>query len=361
MINTFSSTIMRREMDSVLTCMVDERIGPGVLNNKFSAAVKQFFLCEYAALVRTPKCALKLALSALGQDPASTTVILWALAPTWQYRALNDLGYKIILLDSQSDTLTAPSDEAVRRAVNKGGNLLLLTHNLTTPMDLAAISDIGIPIIEDITNAIAQYCAAPDAMNVAMDSVDNSDKAGDVLKAGDVGAYSIMTFEERDTVTSGGGAVVMAIKKDKAQPLKDIFTTLDKTQLLPDLNCALGLVELREFSKNEAIRRAIYKSFERAVLPTKNKTLARNTLSPCALFPVILDGAPRDVINYAKANGIEVTMAFEDAVIKIAGDKAKKDCPVASSLLLKTVLFPLYPRLSKKDIDIITKVLATLP
>ena len=32
MIQTYSSTIRRKEMDAVLTCMVDEKIGPGELN-----------------------------------------------------------------------------------------------------------------------------------------------------------------------------------------------------------------------------------------------------------------------------------------------------------------------------------------
>ena len=42
MIQTFSSTIRRKEMDAVLTCMVDEKIGPGELNGRLIQAVKEF-------------------------------------------------------------------------------------------------------------------------------------------------------------------------------------------------------------------------------------------------------------------------------------------------------------------------------
>ena len=34
MIHTYSSTIRRKEMEAVLTCMVDEKIGPGEMNTR---------------------------------------------------------------------------------------------------------------------------------------------------------------------------------------------------------------------------------------------------------------------------------------------------------------------------------------
>ena len=39
MIQTYSTTIRRKEMDAVLTCMVDERIGPGELNGSDAGIV----------------------------------------------------------------------------------------------------------------------------------------------------------------------------------------------------------------------------------------------------------------------------------------------------------------------------------
>ena len=42
MIQTFSSTIRRREMDAVLTCMVDEKIGPGEINSRLRGVLVAF-------------------------------------------------------------------------------------------------------------------------------------------------------------------------------------------------------------------------------------------------------------------------------------------------------------------------------
>ena len=47
MIQTYSTTIRRKEMDAVLTCMVDEKIGPGELNLRFLSSVKEFFVTGF--------------------------------------------------------------------------------------------------------------------------------------------------------------------------------------------------------------------------------------------------------------------------------------------------------------------------
>ena len=57
MIQTFSSTIRRKEMDAVLTCMVDEKIGPGELNTRLIQTVKEFTGCDGAAAFRSPAIA----------------------------------------------------------------------------------------------------------------------------------------------------------------------------------------------------------------------------------------------------------------------------------------------------------------
>ena len=65
MIQTYSTTIRRKEMDAVLTCMVDEKIGPGELNARLIQTVKEFTKCDGAVALRSPAIALKYALMAL--------------------------------------------------------------------------------------------------------------------------------------------------------------------------------------------------------------------------------------------------------------------------------------------------------
>ena len=58
MVQAFSSTIRRKEMDAVLTCMVDEKIGPGELNQKLVQTVKDVVGCDGAAAFRNAGIAL---------------------------------------------------------------------------------------------------------------------------------------------------------------------------------------------------------------------------------------------------------------------------------------------------------------
>lgn len=355
MIETFSTTIKRREMDAVLTCMVDERIGPGQQNNRFSAALKQFFEVDYAAVLRTPKCALGLALKAAGATPGETTIILPALSRAWQACALKDLGYDIIFIDSQSEVLTAPSAQGVARAVNKGGGLLVLSHDLTTAIDYEGLRAIKIPIIEDITNAIAPYGVNVESANDD-ESVNSPDGGEKNDRPGALSQFLIMTTEERDCVTTGGGAVLMG-----GGALKSLVSKIDKSELLSDLNSALGLTELREFTKNEMIRKKIFTSLVRVVTTGKNKVLMNVGGGSCARFPVILEGSIKDAIEHAQSVGVEVTRAFCDSAIINEGQAVKDQVPNAMRLAFSCALFPLYPMLTGKEIATIEKVLATLP
>ena len=118
MIRTYSTTIRRKEMDAVLTCMVDEKIGPGEMNARFIQSVKEFFKCDGAVAVRSPSIALKYAMKALGAE-SSTTVMISALAPSWQILALEEFGYTPLVLDVDEATALVTADivsEGIKKA-----------------------------------------------------------------------------------------------------------------------------------------------------------------------------------------------------------------------------------------------------
>ena len=71
MIQTYSTTIRRKEMDAVLTCMVDEKIGPGELNARLIQTVKEFTKCDGAVALRSPAIASALRLL---PEPDSPTI-----------------------------------------------------------------------------------------------------------------------------------------------------------------------------------------------------------------------------------------------------------------------------------------------
>lgn len=376
MIQTFSTTIRRKEMDAVLTCMVDERIGPGELNGRFIQTIKEFFGCDGAVALRNPASALKYALRSL--DFASgETIMISALAPAWHYQAVEDLGFKPLVLDVD-DSTGLVNAEIVKKGIENGGRLLLLHETNGILPEFDEISALGIPVIEDISRSAGAYYPTFDENNNPIDG----------RKAGSLGVYTILTLEEKDVITAGGGAVLMAPNRREWIVLKKFVDAMPSTELLPDINCALGWVQLKEFKHNEILRKRIFALFQRACMSGRHKLFVRGSgavvpspkksysqaaaestekeeefdyTSTMSSFPLVLTSSFKDVKQYTAKKDIEISAAYEDSVMALKQEELSESCIKAKSLYLRCALFPLYPRLSHSQVAKIVKVLGTLP
>lgn len=376
MIQTFSSTIRRKEMDAVLTCMVDEKIGPGELNTRLIQSVKEFTGCDGAVAFRSPSVALAYALRAFDFEK-NTGIMISALAPSWQYIALENLGYKPIVLDVSEETgLVAP--DAVEKGMKDGGRLLLIHETMGIVPELDKIVALGIPVIEDISHSVGAV------VPLSADNAAEGDEAKSVIKkpeveqtgeapkavdevqgrnAGLIGTYAILGLEEHDTLTAGGGAILMAPARREWLILKKYTDEAPRTDILPDINSALAFVQLKEFRRNEPARKNLFTLYQRALMSGKHKTYVRapDEGSTIWSFPVVLASGFKDVKQYTLRKDIEITLAYEDSVIALHEEELSPSCIHAKSLLLRCALFPLYPRLTSANVNKIIKVLGTLP
>ena len=220
--------------------------------------------------------------------------------------------------------------------------------------------ELGIPIIEDISQSVfATYPAEEQAEK----KEGEEQKAAVGKKAGMYGLYAILGMEDRDIVTSGGGALLIAPNRREWTVLKHIADEAPFTDILPDMNAALALVELKEFSRNEKTRRELFALFSRAVMSGRHKTFVRAAEDGSTIysFPLVLNSGFKDVKSYAQKKNIEIRQAFENSVIALRQEELSSECICANSLLLRCALFPLYPRLGQKDAAQIVKVLSSLP
>ena len=77
-------------------------------------------------------------------------------------------------------------------------------------------------------------------------------------------------------------------------------------------------------------------------------------------FPLVLNTGLKDVVTYARKKDIVLETAFEKS-LAAAGIVKPEHCPVSHSLSLRTVLFPLYPRLRSHEAELVSKIIMTLP
>lgn len=351
MIQTYSSTIRRKEMDAVLTCMVDEKIGPGELNTRLIQQVKEFFKCDGAVALRSPAVALKYILLCFDLEKG-TKIMISALAPAWQYQVIESLGYEPLVLDVQeSDGLV--SAEQVHQGMLAGGRLLLFHETEGILPDFNSILSLGVPVIEDISQSAGAAAVITD---------ENGNPSEERKKAGLFGVYTIFGLEEKDVITAGGGAVLMAPSRREWLILKKFTDEAPLTDLLPDINAALAWVQLKEFNRNETTRREIFNMYQHSCMIGRHKTFARDSEggSTMCSFPLILNSPFKDVKSYTAKKDIEIELAFAGSVIALK-DELSQTCIHAKSLLLRTAHFPLYPRLTHVQTAKIVKVLGTLP
>ena len=348
MIQTFSSTIRRKEMDAVLTCMVDEKLGPGELNSKLIQTVKEFIGCDGAVALRSPAIALGYVLKALDL-PQGSKVMISALAPSWQYTAVKNLGFSPLVLDVDENTGLVLLD-SVESGIKDGGRLLLLHETMGILPEIEKFLSFGIPVIEDISHSAGSSYPLKEGKSVS-------------VKAGMMGLYSILGLEETDTITAGGGAVLIAPKRREWIVLKKLTDAAPETDILTDMNSALGFIQMKEFARNEQARKALFAIFQKSLMSGKNKTFVRapDEGSTIWCFPVVLDGSFKDAKQYASRKEIEIRPAYEKSVISLLDDEQKSYFIHAKSLYLRCVLFPLYPRLGSESATKIAKVLGTLP
>ncbi|MEL3906112.1 MAG: DegT/DnrJ/EryC1/StrS family aminotransferase [Treponema sp.] len=338
-IPVYSSTIRRSEMDAVLTCLVEEKIGPGEMNQKLIRLVREMYAAEGAIALRSPASALIYALKSFDL-PEKAGVLLSALAPAWQYTEILRNGFTPILLDA--DPLTAlVTVQAVEEGIQKGGRILVLHETLGNMPDMDAFAALPIPIIEDVSQSAGAFYGEK--------------------RAGSFGAFTILGLEERDILTAGGGALLITADRRNAAVLKNIADMIPITDYLPDINASLAAVQLKNMEKNMHLREEMRELYVRALLQTRHKSLSfsEQLKNPVYSFPVILESGFKEVKQYANRKDVEIELAFTGSI----ADFLKEDntCIHAGSLLLRTVLFPLYPRLGIKNASKISKILGTLP
>jgi len=360
MIQTYSTTIRRREMDAVLTCMVDEKIGPGELNTRLIQQVKEFFKCDSAVALRSPAIALKYALSAMNLEKGSV-VMISALAPLWQYQSLIDLGFVPEVLDVDDNNGLVPIEE-VQKGIENGGKVLLLHETEGILPDFDQLLELNIPIIEDISMSAGSSVALSEDYLLASKGSNDKSIVENRKKVGSYGVYTILGLEERDVITAGGGAVLISPNRKEWLLLKPLVDNAPLTDLLPDINSALAWVQLKEFPRNEKIRKELFSLFQRACMIGKHKTLVRelDDGSTMSCFPLVLATPFKDVKQYTSKKEIEIQLAFENSVVAHVEDVSEK-CTKAKSLYLRCVHIPLYPRLTQSESAKIVKVLSSLP
>jgi len=335
-----SSYIRRKDMDSVLNCLVTDRLGAGEFGERFIKVAKERFGFDFGLVVRSPITALDVAIGCLGLV-AGDAIALSALSPAWAYRSITARGLRPVWLDvdTSSASLTHVSFERLAAEPVKA---LYLAEPWGIMPDPAALVDLGIPIIEDATFSLGASSGEQ--------------------KAGFLGTFTILGLEHASSITAGGGALLYAPGRRDAQTLRNAAESLLPEERMSDMNAALALSQIKDLDKFVEKRRELSELYAQSLARAHRRPLAPACEGEPSNFGcvVVLESGVKDVRAYAKKKEIDTVMAFDDSCAA-AGFVPEGACPLAASLVNRSVAFPLHQRIGKTAAQKISKVLATLP
>ncbi len=347
-------SIRRKDMDSVLTCMVDDNIGPGDRSRELVSAVSHHLGIAGGIALRERGRALALALEMLDLPPDSR-IAMDPLVPAYYHDVVVDAGLDPVYVDvtGEGTCLDPRKLESLRAGTLGAGTLgAIVTHTaLGYVPEMDAIAGFGVPIIEDISEGIGA-------------------NTGDRL-AGSYGRLVIVGMEPDGIITAGGGTLLLAATKADAARLRRAAHDLPLEVLLPDMNAALGLRQIKELERFITRRAELASVFSRAVMRGRHTVPGQpgDGENVHYAFPVVLSGGTADVRQYARKKGVETALAFEDSVLArygrseaaAGGVVGENEFPAARALGLRCIRFPLYPALTGAETAIIERVLSTLP
>lgn len=327
-------------MDSVLTCLVNDSLGPGDENKQFVKMAAEYLGCSGGLAFREPQRALKTALRAL-ELTADAEVILSPLSPGYYIDVLEELRLKPVFVDVNPESGCLPP-ENVEQAVREGTGAVILHYPLGMVQNIEALQELPVPVIEDVTQSIGS-------------------NTGSVM-SGSLGKFTLVGTEPEHLITTGGGTVLLAKNTRDLGKIRSLTAECFKEIFLPDMNAALGRVQVKEIEKHISARSDIAKIFTDAAAKSKHTLLRqKGDAEPVWYsFPVVLHTGMKDVKQYALKKHVETAAAFENTAFERFPDP-DSPCTEAKNLILRTLLFPLYPSLGKKNIETIAKVIATIP
>lgn len=341
-IEFYKPTLRRRDMQSVLQTMVDEKIGPGVKKQEFLNLLCEKLQKKGGIAIRSYYDAILSSLKLAGVKEGSV-VITSVLAPKIYKIAAKSLNVKLKFLDIEEETCCL-SVKNILDNLDENVCAILLNEPYNQIPFNEDFSSLNIPIIEDISQSFGS-------------KFDN-------YYAGCFGDIVICAFEQEHVVSCGGGAAILYDDEKKYKDLlKKQYQFISKYEQLPDLNAALGIIQLHDVEHHLSKRNEIFEMFKKALLKTEHQLFGIKDISFYSngwCFPVILDSNPEEVIKFAKKYSVTCKKMFTDSV-GVDYLNQYSLFPVASSSLLRAVAFPIYPFLKTGEIDILVKVISHLP
>ncbi len=338
-------TIVRKDLEYVLNCMVTEKLEEGALTKEFEAKIASIIETKYSVAVNSFTSALHLSLLALDIKNGDE-VIIPAYADTSILNALNYVSAKPVLADIEMNSYNI-APESIKDKITAKTKAIIVNHNFGIPAAMDDIIKFNIPIIENCSYSFgAEY---------------HSETLGANKKVGSFGVVSLFSFDTDTIITTGNGGMVLSNSKEIINRIKSLKYNPDKKDMeyrlnfdyrFADISAALGLSQIKLMKQFIERRRELAEFYNNKFLKSRYKihkeiTNRKNVYSK---YTIMLEGNVDKVIDFCQRRKIKVKKPIEFPVYK-ALNADPNQFPHSEHLFRKLLQIPLYPSLKKKEIE----------
>jgi dTDP-4-amino-4,6-dideoxygalactose transaminase len=264
------------------------------------------------------------------------------LAPSYYEDVVRSLGYELLLGDIDKEHGCLSQAEA-QRLVQEGCKALLLHEPVCQIPFGVDYKELGVPVMEDISQSIGS--------------------SFEERNAGSWGDLVVCSFEEDGVVSCGGGAALVFNEKEHKTAATELLSNTGSHVELPDMNAALGLIQLAALDEHLYRRRELYSLYTKSLMKTHHRLfgIGHIDFEPNGYgFCTTLDSKAEDVIAFAKKYEVSAKRTFADSLAS-HHQEAFETYPVALPAFHRSISLPIYPFLSQSDLQVILKVIAHLP
>ena len=270
-------------------------------------------------------------------------VLISVLSPKIYLEAFRRLGVKAIIVDTDDYGLMSAEDAA--KHLDEARAILYFEPVCQMPSSYDPIKALGLPVIVDVSESLGSKF---------------EDESGSFISAGSGADIVISAFEEDGVISTGGGAAAVSSDEEYIERLKKYASLGAPYTDLPDMNAALGIVQLSKIDTLLARRFEIYRMYQQAQL--KSDAVLFGSASPLFTangfgFSVVVNTRPDDAIAFASKYSVSCRRTFTGSVGYRYQDKYDR-FPHAIAPITRAISFPLYPFLSKADLESVQRVIS---
>lgn len=334
-------TITRKELEGVLDCLIHDEINTGSSVKTFESAFCDISGFKYPLAVNSLTSAYILIFKSL-EIGGDDEIIIPSLMNQAPLSAIHINGGKPVIIDSDANSLF-PSAEQIKNSITEKTKAIVISDTFGYHFDKQALAEINIPVIADIS------CTVGTEYNES--------------HAGCYGTFAVASFAPSMVITTGNGGIILTSNSRYFSTMRDLRghkeETINYDFTLTDIQAAMGisqLLKLKDFLKR---RRDIAGRYHESIRLTSHRTLF--PFSPdygYQTFPVIFDAPADRVEKYWRKSGIEIVKAIP-APLHMLLDCKGFDYPNSDRISKKLYSIPLYPTLTKMEIEKISKTLAS--